>query len=204
MASEFRYRDPIIGKKDLVILISQSGETADTREAMNIAKAKGATTLALVNVKGSSIAREADLVMYTHAGPEISVASTKAFTVQVSMMYLFAYKLAYAKKIIDKETYMNYIKELVAIPDVMEKFLADKDECQYAASKIMNADSLLYIGRGLDYALSMEGALKLKEISYIHSEAYAAGELKHGPIALISDQTPVVAIATQSSLYEKL
>lgn len=203
MASEFRYRDPIIGKKDLVILISQSGETADTREAMNIAKAKGATTLALVNVKGSSIAREADLVMYTHAGPEISVASTKAFTVQVSMMYLFAYKLAYAKKIIDKETYMNYIKELVAIPDVMEKFLADKDECQYAASKIMNADSLLYIGRGLDYALSMEGALKLKEISYIHSEAYAAGELKHGPIALISDQTPVVAIATQSSLYEK-
>ena len=203
MASEFRYRDPIIGKKDLVILISQSGETADTREAMNIAKAKGATTLALVNVKGSSIAREADLVMYTHAGPEISVASTKAFTVQVSMMYLFAYKLAYAKKIIDKDTYMNYIKELVAIPDVMEKFLADKDECQYAASKIMNADSLLYIGRGLDYALSMEGALKLKEISYIHSEAYAAGELKHGPIALISDQTPVVAIATQSSLYEK-
>ena len=203
MASEFRYRDPIIGKKDLVILISQSGETADTREAMNIAKAKGATTLALVNVKGSSIAREADLVMYTHAGPEISVASTKAFTVQVSMMYLFAYKLAYAKKIIDKETYMNYIKELVAIPDVMEKFLAAKDECQYAASKIMNADSLLYIGRGLDYALSMEGALKLKEISYIHSEAYAAGELKHGPIALISDQTPVVAIATQSSLYEK-
>ena len=168
-----------------------------------IAKAKGATTLALVNVKGSSIAREADLVMYTHAGPEISVASTKAFTVQVSMMYLFAYKLAYAKKIIDKETYMNYIKELVAIPDVMEKFLAAKDECQYAASKIMNADSLLYIGRGLDYALSMEGALKLKEISYIHSEAYAAGELKHGPIALISDQTPVVAIATQSSLYEK-
>ena len=203
MASEFRYRDPIIGKKDLVILISQSGETADTREAMNIAKAKGATTLALVNVKGSSIAREADLVMYTHAGPEISVASTKAFTVQVSMMDLFAYKLAYAKKIIDKETYMNYIKELVAIPDVMEKFLAAKDECQYAASKIMNADSLLYIGRGLDYALSMEGALKLKEISYIHSEAYAAGELKHGPIALISDQTPVVAIATQSSLYEK-
>ena len=203
MASEFRYRDPIIGKKDLVILISQSGETADTREAMNIAKAKGATTLALVNVKGSSIAREADHVMYTHAGPEISVASTKAFTVQVSMMYLFAYKLAYAKKIIDKETYMNYIKELVAIPDVMEKYLAAKDECQYAASKIMNADSLLYIGRGLDYALSMEGALKLKEISYIHSEAYAAGELKHGPIALISDQTPVVAIATQSSLYEK-
>ena len=203
MASEFRYRDPIIGKKDLVILISQSGETADTREAMNIAKAKGATTLALVNVKGSSIAREADLVMYTHAGPEISVASTKAFTVQVSMMYLFAYKLAYAKKIIDKETYMNYIKELVAIPDVMEKFLAAKDECQYAASKIMNADSLLYIGRGLDYALSMEGALKLKEISYIHSEAYAAGELKHGTLALIVSGVPVIVLATQMDVYDK-
>ena len=203
MASEFRYRSPIINKEDLVILISQSGETADTREAMNISKACGAKTLALVNVKGSSIARDADMVMYTHAGPEISVASTKAFTVQVSMMYLFAYKLAYAKGVISEQVCRKYTAELMEIPDAMEKYLDSKEACQYAASKIMNAESLLYIGRGLDYALSMEGALKLKEISYIHSEAYAAGELKHGPIALITDQTPVVAIATQKSLYDK-
>ena len=203
MASEFRYRSPILNKEDLVILISQSGETADTREAMNISKACGAKTLALVNVKGSSIARDADMVMYTHAGPEISVASTKAFTVQVSMMYLFAYKLAYAKGVISEQVCRKYTAELMEIPDAMEKYLDSKEACQYAASKIMNAESLLYIGRGLDYALSMEGALKLKEISYIHSEAYAAGELKHGPIALITDQTPVVAIATQKSLYDK-
>ena len=203
MASEFRYRSPILNKDDLVILISQSGETADTREAMNISKACGAKTLALVNVKGSSIARDADMVMYTHAGPEISVASTKAFTVQVSMMYLFAYKLAYAKGVISEQVCRKYTSELMEIPEAMEKYLDSKEACQYAASKIMNAESLLYIGRGLDYALSMEGALKLKEISYIHSEAYAAGELKHGPIALITDQTPVVAIATQKSLYEK-
>lgn len=203
MASEFRYRSPILNKDDLVILISQSGETADTREAMNISKACGAKTLALVNVKGSSIARDADMVMYTHAGPEISVASTKAFTVQVSMMYLFAYKLAYAKGVISEQVCRKYTSELMDIPEAMEKHLDSKEACQYAASKIMNAESLLYIGRGLDYALSMEGALKLKEISYIHSEAYAAGELKHGPIALITDQTPVVAIATQKSLYEK-
>lgn len=203
MASEFRYRSPILNKDDLVILISQSGETADTREAMNISKACGAKTLALVNVKGSSIARDADMVMYTHAGPEISVASTKAFTVQVSMMYLFAYKLAYAKGVISEQVCRKYTSELMDIPEAMEKYLDSKEACQYAASKIMNAESLLYIGRGLDYALSMEGALKLKEISYIHSEAYAAGELKHGPIALITDQTPVVAIATQKSLYEK-
>lgn len=203
MASEFRYRSPILNKEDLVILISQSGETADTREAMNISKACGAKTLALVNVKGSSIAREADMVMYTHAGPEISVASTKAFTVQISMMYLFAYKLAYAKGVISEQVCRKYTAELLKVPDIMEKYLEVKNECQYAASKIMNAESLLYIGRGLDYALSMEGALKLKEISYIHSEAYAAGELKHGPIALITDRTPVVAIATQTELYEK-
>ena len=203
MASEFRYRDPLVGEGDLVILISQSGETADTKEALNISKRLGADTLALVNVKGSSIAREADMVMYTHAGPEISVASTKAFTVQISMMYLLAFKLAYAKKIITKEKCMAYVSKLSDIPSVIERCLEDKKDSQFAASKIMNADSLLYIGRGLDYALSMEGSLKLKEISYIHSEAYAAGELKHGPIALISDQTPVIAVATQTELLEK-
>ena len=203
MASEFRYRTPIVGKGDLVILISQSGETADTREAMNIAKANGAETLALVNVKGSSIARDADMVMYTHAGPEISVASTKAFTVQISMMYLFAYKLAYAKGIISEDECKQYVKTLMEVPDIMAKYLENKNDCQYASSKIMSAENLLYIGRGLDYALSMEGALKLKEISYIHSEAYASGELKHGPIALITSQTPVIAIATQKDLYEK-
>ncbi len=203
MASEFRYRDPIVGEGDLVILISQSGETADTKEALNISKRKGAKTLALVNVKGSSIAREADMVMYTHAGPEISVASTKAFTVQISMMYMLAFKLAYAKGVITEEKCREYVSELLEVPALIEKYLSDKNEAQYAASRIMNAESLLYIGRGLDYALSMEGSLKLKEISYIHSEAYAAGELKHGPIALISDQTPVIAIATQSDVLEK-
>lgn len=203
MASEFRYRDPIVGKGDLVILISQSGETADTREALLISKKKGADTLAFVNVKGSSIAREADMVMYTHAGPEISVASTKAFTVQISMMYMFAFKLAYAKKVITEEECREYVHKLTQIPQLIEKTLTHDDEAQYAASRIMNAESLLYIGRGLDYALSMEGSLKLKEISYIHSEAYAAGELKHGPIALISEQTPVIAIATQSNIIGK-
>lgn len=203
MASEFRYRDPIVGKGDLVILISQSGETADTREALLISRKKGADTLAFVNVKGSSIAREADMVMYTHAGPEISVASTKAFTVQISMMYMFAFKLAYAKKVITEEECREYVHKLTQIPQLIEKTLTHDDEAQYAASRIMNAESLLYIGRGLDYALSMEGSLKLKEISYIHSEAYAAGELKHGPIALISEQTPVIAIATQSNIIGK-
>lgn len=203
MASEFRYRDPIVGPGDLVILISQSGETADTKEALNISKKRGAATLAFVNVKGSSIAREADMVMYTHAGPEISVASTKAFTVQISMMYLFAFKLAYARKVISEDQCREYVRKLAGMPDVISRCLENKDDAQYAASKIMNAESLLYIGRGLDYALGMEGSLKLKEISYIHSEAYAAGELKHGPIALISEGTPVIAIATQTDLYEK-
>lgn len=203
MASEFRYRDPMVKEGDLVILISQSGETADTKEALFISKKKGADTLAFVNVKGSSIAREADMVMYTHAGPEISVASTKAFTVQISMMYMMAFKLAYAKNVISKEECMEYVRKLMTVPDKIEECLNNKEDAQYAASKIMNAESLLYIGRGLDYALSMEGSLKLKEISYIHSEAYAAGELKHGPIALISSQTPVIAVATQMSLYDK-
>lgn len=203
MASEFRYRDPLVGEGDLVILISQSGETADTREALKISKEKGAKTLALVNVKGSSIAREADMVMYTHAGPEISVASTKAYAVQISMMYLLAFGLAYANNKISEDECKALVAELQNTPAIIEDALSRKEEAQYAASKIMNAENLLYIGRGVDYALSMEGSLKLKEISYIHSEAYAAGELKHGPIALITSQMPVVAIATQSDLYEK-
>lgn len=204
IASEFRYRDPLITKDDLVILISQSGETADTKEALRISKEFGADTLAFVNVKGSSIAREADMVMYTHAGPEISVASTKAFMVQISMMYMLAFKLAFAKKIITEEQCKTYIAEMETIPEMLEKTMEEcKDTCQYVASKIVNADSLLYIGRGLDYALSMEGSLKLKEISYIHSESYAAGELKHGTISLITEQMPVIAIATQHNLVEK-
>ncbi len=203
MASEFRYRDPLVGEGDLVILISQSGETADTKEALKISKAKGAKTLALVNVKGSSIAREADMVMYTHAGPEIAVASTKAYAVQISMMYMLAFRLAYANGRISMEECKQYVEKLVRIPAVIDKALEAKDEASYAASKIMNADHLLYIGRGVDYALSMEGSLKLKEISYIHSEAYAAGELKHGPIALITKSMPVIAVATQSELFEK-
>lgn len=203
IASEFRYRDPLIEKEDLVILISQSGETADTYAALKLAKERGATTLAVVNVKGSTIAREADIVIYTHAGPEISVASTKAYSVQLSIMYLLAFELAYAKGVIDKNRCMELTKQLADIPDQLEEVLDIKERCQFIASRLVNAESLLYIGRGLDYALSMEGSLKLKEISYIHSESYAAGELKHGTISLVTDNMPVIAVATQSDLLEK-
>lgn len=203
IASEFRYRDPLIGEGDLMIVISQSGETADTKAAMELAKERGADTMAIVNVKGSSIAREADMVVYTHAGPEISVASTKAYMVQISIMYLIAFELAYAKNKITKEECEQYTKYLEEMPQVLEDTLNLKEKCQYAASKLMNADSLLYIGRGLDYASSMEGSLKLKEISYIHSESYAAGELKHGTISLITENMPVIAVATQMDLVEK-
>ncbi|MDD3239827.1 MAG: glutamine--fructose-6-phosphate transaminase (isomerizing) [Lachnospira sp.] len=203
IASEFRYRDPIIGENDLMIVISQSGETADTKAAMEMAKNAGATTLAIVNVKGSSIAREADKVIYTHAGPEISVASTKAYMVQVSIMYLLAFEIAYANGKLTKEQCEEYTTMLEEIPEVIEESIALKEKCQFLASRLINADSLLYIGRGLDYALSMEGSLKLKEISYIHSESYAAGELKHGTISLITEQMPVIAVATQHDLVEK-
>lgn len=203
IASEFRYRDPIINKGDLVILISQSGETADTKAALELAKHAGADTLAIVNVKGSSIARDADMVIYTHAGPEISVASTKAYMVQVSVMYLIAFALAYEKGKISMEECQRLISELSEIPEVIKTAVTYNEKCQYAASKLMNADSLLYIGRGLDYALSMEGSLKLKEISYIHSESYAAGELKHGTISLITEDMPVIAVVTQKELEEK-
>jgi glucosamine--fructose-6-phosphate aminotransferase (isomerizing) len=203
IASEFRYRDPLIGEGNLMIVISQSGETADTKAAMHLAKERGADTMAIVNVKGSSIAREADMVVYTHAGPEISVASTKAYMVQISVMYLLAFMLACGDGKISKEECERLTAELTDIPKVIEDALAAEKQCQFVASKLLNADSLLYIGRGLDYALSMEGSLKLKEISYIHSESYAAGELKHGTISLITKGMPVIAVATQSDLLEK-
>ena len=204
IASEFRYRDPIVTPEDLVIVISQSGETADTKAALHLAHDKGAKVLAVVNVKGSSIAREADMVIYTHAGPEISVASTKAFSVQMSVMYLFAFEMAYAKGCISKEECMRLTSEMEKIPEVIEKTMECADRCQYVASKLITTPSLLYIGRGLDYTLSMEGSLKLKEISYIHSESYAAGELKHGTISLVTDQMPVISVATQDAVLEKM
>jgi len=205
IASEFRYRDPIIDKDDLVIVISQSGETADTKAALHLAQDRGAKVLAVVNVKGSSIAREADMVIYTHAGPEISVASTKAFSVQMSIMYLLAFELAFAKGVIDEEECKRLTSLLSSIPDSIEKTISMcESKCKYVSSKLMIAPSLLYIGRGLDYALSMEGSLKLKEISYIHSESYAAGELKHGTISLVEKDVPVISVATQTDLLEKM
>jgi glucosamine--fructose-6-phosphate aminotransferase (isomerizing) len=203
IASEFRYREPIVGDGDLVIIISQSGETADSLAALRLAKENGAKTLAIVNAKGSSIAREADMLMYTHAGPEIAVASTKAYMVQIAVMYLFAFELALAKGKISEDECKKLVSELQNIPDVISGMLEDIDDSQYAAASLVNADSLLYIGRGLDYALSMEGSLKLKEISYIHSESYAAGELKHGTISLISENMPVIAVVTQPELAQK-
>lgn len=203
IASEFRYRDPLLTKEDLVIVISQSGETADTLAVLKLAKELGASTLAIVNVKGSSIAREADHVIYTHAGPEISVASTKAYMVQVSVMYLIAFAISREVGKITNEQCIAMTEELKNIPDAIEKAIELEEKYQYAASRLVNAESLLYIGRGLDYALSMEGSLKLKEISYIHSESYAAGELKHGTISLIADGMPVIAVATQQNIVEK-
>ena len=170
---------------------------------MKLANSIGADTLAIVNVVGSSIAREAKMVMYTLAGPEISVCSTKAYMVQTAFMYLLAFRVAYARNAIDEAECRQLISELAEIPSKVRKCVDDQTQYQKVASKLMSADSLLYIGRGLDYALSMEGSLKLKEISYIHSESYAAGELKHGTISLIEDGMPVIAVATQHSLYEK-
>ncbi|MCM1226725.1 MAG: glutamine--fructose-6-phosphate transaminase (isomerizing) [Clostridium sp.] len=203
IASEFRYRDPLLTENDLVIIISQSGETADSLAAMRLAKKLGAKTLAIVNAKGSSIAREADMLIYTHAGPEIAVASTKAYMVQIAVMYLFAFELALAVGRIDENECRRLTALLQNTPEQIEAILENKEEAQYIASFLITADSLLYIGRGLDYALSMEGSLKLKEISYIHSESYAAGELKHGTISLISEGMPVIAVATQKALFEK-
>lgn len=203
IASEFRYNDPILSKEDLVIIVSQSGETADTLAALRLAKQRGVPTLAIVNVVGSSIAREADGVLYTWAGPEIAVASTKAYTVQISMFYLLAFHFARMRKLFTDEETAAYCQKILEIPEKMNEILQHTDECKYYASRFQNSSDLFFIGRGLDYSMSLEGSLKLKEISYIHSEAYAAGELKHGTISLITDRVPVVALMTQPKLYEK-
>lgn len=204
IASEFRYRNPIVGKGDLVIIISQSGETADSLAAMRLAKQKGATTLAIVNAKGSSIAREADMLIYTLAGPEIAVASTKAYITQLSVVYLFAFELALAKETVSVAECKRLVSALMKMPEAVEYVIDNCEEkCKYIATKLVTAESLLYIGRGLDYALSMEGSLKLKEVSYIHSESYAAGELKHGTISLIDEEMPVISVATQTDVIPK-
>lgn len=204
IASEFRYRNPIVGKGDLVIIISQSGETADSLAAMRLAKQKGATTLAIVNAKGSSIAREADMLIYTLAGPEIAVASTKAYITQLSVVYLFAFELALAKETVSVAECKRLVSALMKMPEAVQYVIDNCEEkCKYIATKLVTAESLLYIGRGLDYALSMEGSLKLKEVSYIHSESYAAGELKHGTISLIDEDMPVISVATQTDVIPK-
>lgn len=204
IASEFRYRNPIVGEGDLVIIISQSGETADSLAAMRLAKQKGAKTLAIVNAKGSSIAREADMLIYTLAGPEISVPSTKAYITQLSVMYLFAFELALAKETISTAERKRLVSALTKMPEAVQYVIDNcEDTCKFVATKLVATDSLLYIGRGLDYALSMEGSLKLKEVSYIHSESYAAGELKHGTISLIDEDVPVIAVATQTGIIPK-
>lgn len=203
LASEFRYRRIICSPKTLVIIISQSGETADSLEALRISKKMGLRTLGLVNVEGSSIAREADDVIYTKAGPEIAVATTKAYTSQLMIMYALAIKFAHVRyKITDKE-YSDYIRELQSIPDKVSEILSKKSRIQWLASRYSNAHDVFFIGRGADYAISMEGSLKLKEISYIHSEAYAAGELKHGTISLVENGTLIIGVLTQQSLLEK-
>ncbi len=203
VASEFRYRNPILDKNALVIVISQSGETADTLAALREAKNQGIKTLAIVNVVGSSIAREADNVFYTLAGPEISVATTKAYSCQLMAAYVLAVQSAKVRGNITEDQYNAYISELQTIPDKIEKIIEDKERLQWFASKQINAKDVFFIGRGIDYAICLEGSLKMKEISYIHSEAYAAGELKHGTISLIEDGTLVIGVLTQPALYEK-
>jgi len=204
VASEFRYRDPLISDKNLVIIISQSGETLDTLAALREAKSRGARILSIVNVVGSSIARESNDLIYTWAGPEIAVASTKAYNTQLCALYLVAIDFAYKLGQISDEMYKTLIAELKKVPEVVEEVLKTNDKIQKFSSEHFNAKSIFFIGRGLDYALSMEGSLKLKEISYIHSEAYAGGELKHGTIALIEKGTLVVCPMTQDSLMEKM
>ncbi len=203
LASEFRYRRPILDKKHLVIVISQSGETADSLAALREAKEQGVPTLGIVNVIGSSIAREADKVLYTLAGPEIAVATTKAYSTQLIAAYLLAVEFGRVRGEIGEEAYGRYIEELLALPGKMDKVLEDKERIQWFAAKFANARDIFFIGRGLDYAASLEGSLKMKEISYIHSEAYAAGELKHGTISLIEDGILVVGVLTQDGLFEK-
>jgi len=203
LASEFRYRNPILDSNGLVIIISQSGETADSLEALRLAKAKGVKTLGIVNVVGSSIAREADHVFYTLAGPEISVATTKAYSTQLIAMDAIAIQFGFVRGQIDEAKYQELLTELKTIPEKIQKIIDDKERIQWFASKQASSQDIFFIGRGVDYAICLEGSLKLKEISYIHSEAYAAGELKHGTISLIEDGTLVIGVMTQSGLFEK-
>ena len=203
LASEFRYRDPKLMKNSLVVVVSQSGETADSLAALRLAKDKGVPVLGIVNVVGSSIARESDYLLYTYAGPEISVATTKAYSAQLAAVYLLSTKLAQVRGCIDEQRCRALIGELQALPEKIQRVLEDKERIQWFASKYANAHDIFFIGRGLDYAISLEGSLKMKEISYIHSEAYAAGELKHGTISLVEDGTLVIGVATQQALFEK-
>ncbi len=203
LASEFMYSDPVIDEKTLVIAVSQSGETIDTLEALKYARRKGAKSLAIINVKGSSIARESDYVLYTNAGPEIAVASTKAYTTQLALFYLIVYKMAHIRGIMDEDEIRESIRNLKRVPEVIGSVLDEKKAVHVIARGVLEAKDLFMIGRGLDYSILLEGSLKLKEVSYIHSEAYASGELKHGPIALITDNTPVVAVVTQTHLMSK-
>lgn len=203
LASEFRYRNPRLMKNSLVVIISQSGETADSLAALRLAREQGVPVLSIVNVVGSSIARESDYVLYTYAGPEISVATTKAYSAQLAVVYLLAVQCAGVQGVLSKERYGELIRELLALPSQMETALENEERIQWFASKYINAKDIFLIGRGLDYAIGLEGSLKMKEISYIHSEAYAAGELKHGTISLIEEGTLVLGILTQPELYEK-
>lgn len=204
LASEFRYRNPILEENSIVVIISQSGETADSLAALRLSKEQKIPTLAIVNVVGSTIAREADHVFYTLAGPEIAVATTKAYSAQLIAGNLLSIQFAYAKGKLNEKRYKELIEALQKLPEQIQKVLDDeKERIQWFASKYANAKDVFFIGRGIDYAVSMEGSLKLKEISYIHSEAYAAGELKHGTISLIEDGILVVSVLTQSELYER-
>ena len=203
LASEFRYRNPILEKGELLIIISQSGETADSLAALRLAKEHGITTLGIVNVVGSSIAREADKVMYTWAGPEIAVATTKAYSCQLVALYILALKFAHVRGEINDETLREYLRDIEMLPNQIEGLLGNRERIQKFANRYVAAKDVFFIGRGIDYAISLEGSLKLKEISYIHSEAYAAGELKHGTISLIEDGTLVTAVVTQEDLYKK-
>lgn len=203
LASEFRYRDPILNENDLVVVISQSGETADSLAALRLAKEMNIKTLGIVNVVGSSIARESDYVFYTLAGPEIAVATTKAYSAQLIAIYALAIQLGKYREIIDENRYTTLIEEMETLPEKMDRVLSDKERIQWFASKYANAQDMYFIGRGIDYAVSLEGSLKMKEISYVHSEAYAAGEIKHGPISLIEDGTLVIGICTDKKLFEK-
>ncbi len=204
IASEFRYQDPLVDEHTLVIVISQSGETIDTLAALRLAKDYGAKTLAIVNVKGSTIARESDYVLYTHAGPEIAVASTKAYSVQLAALYMVACRMAYVRGKYSKQEAADFLSELLDVIPAMETMIAQKDFIKGIVTDMIQSPDAFFMGRGLDYAFSLEGALKLKEISYIHAEAYAAGELKHGTIALISERVPVIAIATQQHVFSKM